>query len=281
MELVDANPKIVSNSSILDISVHPTDSHNHSFLLCHLSKSLQNAMKEKKKAHILFAEKFTPGALKNTYKDNISSSYAVGIDGIREDAFKEKLDSEIDLIIKKVENCNYTFTQYKPKLISKGPNNPPRVLSIPTIRDRLTLRVMNDILSQVFSEARISRPHVYIKSIKSHLADHANELAFSRIDIKDFYPSVDHEILMRRVRSKVRKRQLVQLVQSAISTRTSGVRDNRKGVPQGLSISNILSSIYLHKMDCKLKKKYTYFRYVDDILVICNVENASSIFEEI
>lgn len=60
-----------------------------------------------------------------------------------------------------------------------------------------------------------------------------------------------------------------------------GSDPSRKGVPQGLSISNILSSIYLHKIDQKFHKKYRYCRYVDDILVICKSDEAQSIFDEI
>ncbi len=235
----------------------------------------------KKRAHALYKEHFTKAALKKTYEHKISSSQAVGNDGVGQKTFKSKLDAELDLILKKVEACSYRFTSYKPKLISKGPYRPPRVLSIPTIRDRLTLRTINNILSQVFSEAQIWRPHVYIKDIKSYFANPSDNMAFTRIDIKNFYPSIDHEIMMRKLRSKIRKPQLVHLIRSAISTPTSGVKNTTIGVPQGLSVSNILASIYLYQMDRKFKEKYTYFRYVDDILVICRAEDAESVFNEI
>lgn len=234
-----------------------------------------------KKAHILYKEYFTKSALKEIYDAKISSSRTVGKDGIRQNVFKNNLDDEINLILKKVEACTYRFTTYKPKLISKGTDKPPRVLSIPTIRDRLTLRVLNDILAQVFSEARIWRPHVYIKNIRKIFEKPCDDMAFVRIDIKDFYPSIHHDILVKKVRSKIRKLQLIHLIRLAMSTPTYGVNSNAKGVPQGLSISNILSSIYLYKIDQKFRKKYMYFRYVDDILVICKASEAQAIFEEI
>lgn len=235
----------------------------------------------KKKAYILYRERFTRANLRGIYETKIASSRAVGRDGIRHDAFEANLDDEINLILKKVEACVYKFTTYKPKLISKGAHKYPRPLSIPTVRDRLTLRALNDILSEVFSEARIMRPHVYIKTIREFFHQPCADMAFVRIDIKDFYPSINHDALIRKVRSKVRKPQLVHLIQLAISTPTSGVRSDGMGVPQGLSISNILSSIYLHKIDEKFGKKCKYFRYVDDILVICKVDEAESVFHEI
>ncbi|MCB7130128.1 MAG: hypothetical protein J3T61_11390, partial [Candidatus Brocadiales bacterium] len=186
-----------------------------------------------KKAHLLYKECFTKSALKDIYDAKISSSRTVGKDGTHQNAFKANLDDEINLILKKVEACTYRFTTYKPKLISKGAHKPPRVLSIPTIRDRLTLRVLNDILAQVFSEARIWRPHVYIKNIREIFEKPCDDMAFARIDIKDFYPSIHHDILVKKVRSKIRKPQLIHLIQSAISTPTYDVNSNAKGVPQG------------------------------------------------
>lgn len=237
--------------------------------------------KPKKKAYLLYKKHFTKNALKENYYEKIASSQAVGRDGIRQNAFKSKLDDEINLILKKVEDCTYKFTTYKQKLISKGPDKHPRVISISTIRDRLCLRVLNDILMQIFVEAQIKRPHVYIKAIAEILEKPCDGLTFVRMDIKDFFPSVDHDILVRQVRRKVRKPQLIHLLRGAITTPTAGIKYNGKGVPQGLSISNILSSINLNGVDQKSKERHQYFRYVDDILVICKAVEAKSVFQEI
>ena len=45
-------------------------------------------------------------------------------------------------------------------------------------------------------------------------------------------------------------------------------------MPQGLSISNILANIYLNDFDKENNSKddYKYFRYVDDIFILCNSE---------
>ncbi len=52
--------------------------------------------------------------------------------------------------------------------------------------------------------------------------------------------------------------------------------ENTKGVPQGLSLSNILANLYLRDFDNKMKTfeqdnssgVLAYHRYVDDILII-------------
>ena len=56
-----------------------------------------------------------------------------------------------------------------------------------------------------------------------------------------------------------------------------------KGIPQGLSISNILSSIYIGEIDLLFNNfsefELYYYRYVDDILIITNNNNLGKINE--
>lgn len=232
-------------------------------------------------ARHLYAELFNEFALQQIYEEKIALSFAIGLDGTDQRAFRQNLEREIRIILRKVANRSYQFTPYKQKLISKGPNSFPRVISIPTIRDRLTLRVVNDILSGVYAEAHTRRPHTYIKKIRERLRDATDDMAFTRVDIADFYPNIDHKILLAKLRRKIRKAELVRLIRTAISTPTESHKSANKGVPQGLRISNILASIYLHQLDAKMNEKYTYFRYVDDILVICKDVEAENVYEDI
>lgn len=67
----------------------------------------------------------------------------------------------------------------------------------------------------------------------------------------------------------------LNLTQVTISKGRRADKNNNlevKGVAQGLSISNILASIYLNDLDVKYLEKdnLSYFRYVDDILILCN-----------
>ncbi|WP_227667153.1 reverse transcriptase domain-containing protein [Klebsiella variicola] len=58
--------------------------------------------------------------------------------------------------------------------------------------------------------------------------------------------------------------------------------DNEKGVPQGLSISNILASIYLQGVDNEmLKFDVTYYRYVDDVLMYGNYDDVNSAYHSL
>lgn len=61
------------------------------------------------------------------------------MDNITPKVFEAHLTDNIQIISKKVLAGAYSFTRYREILISKGRGKEPRVISIPTIRDKLAL----------------------------------------------------------------------------------------------------------------------------------------------
>lgn len=176
-------------------------------------------------------------------------------------------------------NGTYVFTKYKQKLISKGIGKSPRVISIPTVRDKITLSIIKDIIAYIYkNEVSYSIIHKMIKDIVDTINSNNYDYYF-KIDLSQFYDTIDHDILLSKLRRKIRKKSLLNLIEKAIKTPTvdeayskHSKTSNEKGVPQGLSISNILASLYLASFDKKHypSSDYKYFRFVDDILILCN-----------
>lgn len=123
------------------------------------------------KAYQQYPRIFNAENLRDLFNEKIILSSAVGRDGVKRGMFADNLESEIGLILSKVEAQTYQFTGYKEKLISKGAGKEPRQLSIPTVRDRVTLRALCDLVTSVFVDSKIVPPHEYIKAIKSLTAD--------------------------------------------------------------------------------------------------------------
>lgn len=88
----------------------------------------------------IFKKSFSERNLLKVYKEKIKDSGAIGIDRVRPSKLDLTIKNEIKFISKKVHSGTYKFTAYKEKLISKGANSNPRQISIPTARDRITLR---------------------------------------------------------------------------------------------------------------------------------------------
>jgi len=107
-----------------------------------------------------------------------------------------------------------------------------------------------------------------------------------KLDIKKFFASVDHEILMRLITKKVKDKNILWLTKEIITSYSSSVSEKSeeevlddtrtinttgKGIPLGNLTSQIFANIYLNELDQlikhDLKIKY-YVRYADDFLFL-------------
>lgn len=222
-----------------------------------------------------FESHFSEENLKNIFSEKIVFSRASGIDCIDPYKFRERLDKEIGIASRKVKSGTYKFTKYKLKLISKGRDKPPREISIPTVRDRVVLRALCDFLVDVFgSSLNMDLPQNVVKSVKRDLETGGYDKVI-KLDVTNFYPSIKHGELISRLGQRISAAKIKDLIHSAITTptvaspREHGIK-NKRGVPQGLSISNILAAIYLLNIDRRYNKSkgIKYYRYVDDILIL-------------
>ena len=226
----------------------------------------------------LLKDLFSKNHLKEHFYEKIKYRSAVGLDNITVAKFEENIDNELSIIERKVCSGTYTFTRYRQVLISKGANNNPRVISIPTTRDKLVASVLNEIIVTVFGQySKSLLPQTIISSILNELDNYS---FFIKIDISKFYSSIKHDKAMRTIRRKIRKREILSLIYSAITTETISVpikekrmpQKSRVGVPEGLPISNSIANIYMMDVDNKYinNDRIKYFRYVDDILILAN-----------
>lgn len=223
------------------------------------------------------------------FNEKIISHPSVGLDKITLITFKKNLDSNIDLILKKSENKTYKFTRYRQILFSKGEGKPPRCVSVPTIKDKLTISVLNELLQKVYGEKCITQmPHIVINEITHNLSNYTH---FIKIDIKTFFASISQDVLINIIKQKIRKEEILLLITNAIQTSTlpfpiqkrSIIKINKDGIPEGLAISNSLANLYMSNIDEKYKTNTSikYWRYVDDILLFVNESDFQIIKKEI
>ncbi|WP_167125886.1 reverse transcriptase domain-containing protein [Nitratidesulfovibrio liaohensis] len=197
----------------------------------------------------------------------------------------------LDVVSRKISDQTFVFTPYKEKLVGKGRGKVPRLISIPTVRDKIVLYAIKMYLEEFFRE-RISRklPHDHIREIKSFIGKGTyRDCVVSRFDISNFYGSISHERLMHYVKRKVDDEFFLNLLMQAISNPTV-VAGSRKlvgagraveGVPQGLPISNLLADILAWTIDDKMEKICDYYaRYVDDVVTMVKAEKALDISME-
>lgn len=227
-----------------------------------------------------FKKLFTLANIAKTYKENIAVKDFRGIDRIGRYQFERDKDMHFEIINRKCLNGTYQFSPFAERLQLRGSNRKPRVISIPTMRDRIVLSLLKDYLHIIFPGC-VNRklPNTYIKEIKDyHESTSYPDICFYKVDIKSFYDNIKHDRLMEIISVNITSKPELLLIKRAIRTPsvpTSHSRDSLKGVknicgvPQGLAISNVLANIYIHESDVKFENAcLKYFRYVDDMLFI-------------
>lgn len=237
-------------------------------------------------------EIFNFDKLNELYKTNIMYSHSIGIDRVGNKKFETDLWQNISLIINKVQNKKYSFSPYRTAIIPKGINKFPRKICIPTIRDRLTILALKEFISNEYTENE--RLILQNKSVQVIVAEMKECISlkdykyYVKMDITGFYDNIDHDILIDKLNKRIENENVIDLISKAITVEQ--VLDNGDrikptvGVPQGLSVSNILANIYLNDFDLEnnLKQDYKYFRYVDDIFILCkSKEKASEILRKL
>ncbi|WP_238655905.1 reverse transcriptase domain-containing protein [Paenibacillus piscarius] len=224
---------------------------------------------------------FTIKGLSNTFETYIKFNTAAGIDKINYDRFESQKNEYFNIIKNKVISGKYRFTPYKERLILKSKHSLPRVISIPTIRDKIVLKNLHLILSKTF-DVHQHLPQKYLQDLKDNLQEYDS---FLKIDISNFFGTLKHGILLDKLKTKIRKKEILELIHKAITTPNfpNTYELITEGVPQGLPISNILAHIYIDDLDRKFKsmEDIMYLRYVDDILIFCQQSSLNNIERQI
>ncbi len=235
-----------------------------------------------------FENHFSEPNLKKIFSDRVVYSGATGIDNLNQFSFRPQLNKQVEILSKKALAGNYSFTKYKLKLVSKGRDKLPREISIPTVRDRIALRALCDFLTQRYKKTiNFELPQNIVKKVKKDVSSGAYS-GFIKLDVANFYPSIKHSELRSRLGRKIPRPEIIDLIVNSITTPTVSIskptdEPSECGVPQGLAISNILAAIYLINIDRYLSELpgASYYRYVDDVLIFCDQEEAPHIAEAV
>lgn len=120
--------------------------------------------------------------------------------------------------------------------------------------------------------------HTCAEKLKQNLQDDVQGTAYClKMDIKKFYPSVDHDVLKGLLARKIKDKDLLWLLGEVI--------DSAAGVPIGNYLSQYFANLYLAYFDHWIKEekgvKY-YYRYADDLVILTETkEELHGLFQDI
>jgi RNA-directed DNA polymerase len=167
-------------------------------------------------------------------------------------------------------NRTYKTSAYTTFLIHEPKER--EVFRLPFFPDRIAHHAIMNVLEPIFVSTFTADSYSCIKGRGIHGAANAVKKAFKdvrgtqyclKLDIKKFYPNIDHSILKRILRRKFKDQDLLWLLDEII--------DSAPGVPIGNYLSQYFANFYLTYFDHWIKEakgvKY-YFRYADDIVIL-------------
>lgn len=184
-------------------------------------------------------------------------------------------DREANLIrlSESLKNHTYRTSSYDIFKMVVDSGKEREIYRLPYYPDRIAHHAIMNIMEPIWVKCFTSDTYSCIKGRGIHGAaskirkvlrrDPEGTKYCLKLDVKKFYPSINHDTLKAVVRKKIKDAELLWLLDEII--------DSAPGVPIGNYLSQFLANLYLSYLDHWLKEtigvKY-YYRYCDDMVIM-------------
>jgi len=192
--------------------------------------------------------------------------------------FEFNLEDNIFQLYQELRNKTYKHSKYTSFYIQD-----PKLRHIhkATIHDRIIHHLISKYLNQIYDKTfifdsyscRLNKgTHKAVNRLKKFSLKQSknNKINFYclKCDIKKFFDSIDHKILIGILKQKIKDKDISWLITEIIN---SFQKDRNKGIPLGNLTSQHFANIYLNELDQFIKHKLRagyYIRYTDDFVIL-------------
>lgn len=196
------------------------------------------------------------------------------------DAIEFEYRLEKNLFKLQDELKNLTYRPQRPKRI-KTFKPAKRVISVPAFKDRVAQQALLAIIGPLFEKGFIFDSYAFRIGKSVHKAlkrfdcfrrkvapkRFPNSGFILKADIRNYYPEVNHTILIRLIKERIKDAEIIRLVKTFLKNQAQ----SNKGISTGAPLSQLFANIYLNKLDYYVKhtlKQEFYLRYCDDFMIL-------------
>lgn len=219
--------------------------------------------------------------LREAYRLAKDNNGAPGSDGVTFEAIEA---DGVETFLQQLQDALVTRTYHpmrlRHKAIPKEGGKGTRLLSIPTIRDRVVQGALKLILEPIFEADFQPGSYGYRPKRSAHDAVLRVAEAIVKyktrvidVDLKAYFDNIRHHLLLAKVAQRVNDPEVLHVLK--LMLKVSG----KKGVAQGGVLSPLLSNLYLTAVDQMLERAkevtrrgpYTYLeyaRFADDLVIL-------------
>jgi RNA-directed DNA polymerase len=219
--------------------------------------------------------------LREAYKLAKRKDGAPGVDGVTFEAIEaDGVEGFLEAVRDELVSRRYRPTAVRRMEIPKEDGKKVRLLSIPTIRDRVVQGALKLMLEPIFEADFQPGSYGYRPKRSAHqavcrvaMAIIGGKTRVIDVDLRAYFDNVRHHILLEKVARRVDDPEVMGLLKMMLKA------TGKRGVAQGGVISPLLSNIYLNEVDRMLERakqvtpqgKCTaleYVRYADDMVIL-------------
>ncbi len=143
-------------------------------------------------------------------------------------------------------------------------------------RDALVLKALSMVMAKVLP---VSRTCTHVKghggakaALRQVMARLPDNRFVLRTDVKSYYASIDHFLLMDRLSEYVGDRTVINLLGQYLrrtAERGGQFWDYERGISLGCPLSPLMGAFFLHELDQRMERNgLFYVRFMDDVLVL-------------
>ena len=229
---------------------------------------------------------YSPANLRSAFKEVARNDGAAGVDHVTIEMFQTGLDQEIDRLSVALQTGTYQPQSVRRTWIDKAGSTEQRPLGIPTVRDRTAQNALRHVIEPIFERDFAEHSYGFRPGRGCHDAlsrvEQLLDAGYQYVvdaDLKGYFDSINHDILMSRIETKIADGRVLHLIRQLLTQKIfedMATWTPEMGCPQGSVLSPLLSNIYLDPLDHLLQEHgYEMVRYADDFVVLCRTREAA------